>query len=208
MLVQESVVAKTKRSAYLQALTQAIRDEWKSGYRKSPDLTIFALHDDGVVAVIEKRFADQARLTQIRELEYNFQTGLHNLVFEFLPGLKNLGRLGSDAVLVVLDGNGKVITVVDPFDPVQPNKFVPPVPADSEQPFVFDRPYEGDTVRPSDEEMFPMQVRSREFMARLKVAPDVIIINETKCDYATQTPGDWKSDRTNDDCAPDDSILT
>lgn len=201
-------MAKAKRSAHLQALTQAIKDEWKNGYRKSPDLTIFALHDDGVVAAIEKRFANQSRLTRIRELEYNFQTGLHSLVFEFLPGLANLGRLGSDAVLVVLDGNGKVITAVDPFDPVQPNPFVPPVPAVSEQPFVFDRPYEGDTFRPTDEEMFPMQVRSREFMARLKVAPDLIIINGTKCDYATQTPGDWKSDRTADDCAPIEPILT
>jgi hypothetical protein len=200
-------VAKAKRSAHLQALIQAVKGEWKDAYRKSPDLTIFALHDDDVVAAIEKRFADQARLTRIRELEYNFQTGLYSLVFEFLPGLKNLGRLGSDAVLVVLNGNGKVIAVVDPFDPVQPNTFVPPVPLESEQPFVFDRPYQGDTFRRSDEEMFPMQVRSREFMARLNLAPDTIIINETKCDYATQTPGDWKSDRTNDDCAPDDSIL-
>jgi hypothetical protein len=200
-------VAKSKRSAHLQALIRAIKDEWKDAYRKSPDLTIFALHDDGVVAAIEKRFADRARLTQIRQLEYNFQTGLHSLVFEFIPGLANLGKLGSDAVLVVLDGNGRVIAVVDPFDPVQPNTFVPPLPDKSEQPFVFDRPYEGDRVRPSDEEMFPMQVRSRAFMARLNVAPDVIIINETKCDYATQTPGDWKSDRSNDDCAPDDSIL-
>jgi hypothetical protein len=199
---------KPKRSPHLKALVQSIKDEWKGTYRKSPDLTIFALQDGRVTAAIEKRFADQASITNIRELEYNFQTGLLHLVFEFMWGVGNLARLGSDAFLVVLDGNGKVISVVDPFDPMQPNKFVPPLPRESERPFVLDRPYVGDDVRPTDEEMYPMQVRSREFMARLKLRPDVIIINETKCDYATQTPGDWKSDRTNDDCAPEDPILT
>ena len=196
------------RSPHLEALVQSIKDEWKGTYRKSPDLTIFALQDERVTDAIEKRFADQASLTSIREFEYNFYTGLHSLVFEFMWGIRNLGRLGCDAFLVVLDGNGKVVALVDPFDPVQPNKFVPPLPRESEQPFVLDRPYLGDDVRPTDEEMFPMQVRSRAFMARLNLARDVISINETKCDYATQTPGDWKSDRTNDDCAPEEPILT
>jgi hypothetical protein len=206
-LVKEVIMEKP-RSPHLEALVQSIKNEWEGTYRKSPDLTIFALQDERVTEAIEKRFADQASLTSIREFEYNFYTGLHSLVFEFMWGVENLARLGSDAFLVILDGNGKVIAVVDPFDLVQPNKFIPPLPKESEQPFVLDRPYLGDDVAASDEELFPMQVRSRAFMARLNLARDVISINETKCDYATQTPGDWKSDRTNDDCAPPGPILT
>lgn len=198
---------KPKRSQHLEVLIQSIKDEWKGLYRKSPDLTIFALQDDRVTDAIEKRFAEQASITNIRQLEYNFRTGLHNLVFEFMAGLGNLGRLGTDAFLVVLDGNGKVVALVDPFDPTQPNRFVPPLPTESEQPFVIDRPYEGDKVSPTAEQMLPMQIRSREFMARLSLAPDDFRINGTKCDYATQTPGDWWSDRTTDDCAPDEPIL-
>lgn len=201
-------MAKRKRSPHLEALIQSIKDEWKGRYRKSPDLTIFALQDERVTGAMEKRFAEQASITNIRQLEYDFHTGLHKLVFEFMWGVGNFGKLGSDAFLVVLDGNGGVIALMDPFDPVQPNKFIPPLPRESEQPFVFDRPYVGEDVRRSDEELFPMQVRSREFMRRLNLAPDIIVINETVCDYATQTPGDWKSDRTSDDCAPDESILT
>lgn len=200
---------KPKSSPHLEALVQSIKEEWKGPYRKSPDLTIFALQDDRVTAAIETRFANQASITNIRQFEYNFRTGLHSLAFEFMWGVGNLGRLGSDAFLVVLDGNGKVVALVDPFDAEQPNKFVPPLPKESEQPFVLDRPYAGDDVRPTDEEMFPMQVRSREFMARLNFAPDIIVINGTTCDYATHTPVGWKSDRSTDDCAPDDgTILT
>jgi hypothetical protein len=200
-------MANLKRSRHLEALVQSIKDEWKGSYRKSPDSTIFALQDDRVTAAIEKRFANQASITNIRQIEYDFHTGLHNLVFEFMTGVGNLGKLGSDAFLVVLNGDGKVVAVVDPFAPEQPNKFVPPLPTESEQPFVFDRSYVGDKISFTQEEMFPMQVRSREFMARLNLGPDVIIINQTNCDYATQTPGDWKSDRTSDDCAPDGPIL-
>ena len=201
-------MAKQKRSPHLEALIRSIKGEWKGRYRKSPDLAIFALQDERVTAAIEMRFAEQASITNIRQLEYDFRTGLHNLVFEFMWGVGNLGKLGSDAFLVILDGNGKVVALVDPFDPVQPNKFVPPLPGESEQPFVLDRAYVGEDVGRTDEELFPMQVRSREFMNRLKLAPDIIVINETVCDYATQTPGDWKSDRTSDDCAADESILT
>jgi len=191
----------------LEALVQSIKDEWKEPYRKSPDSTIFALQDYRVTAAIEKRFANQASITNIRQLEYDFHTGLLSLVFEFMAGVGDLGKLGSDAFLAVLNGDGQVVAVVDPFAPEQPNKFVPPLPTESEQPFVLDRSYVGDEISPTQEEMFPMQVRSREFMTRLNLAPDVIIINGTKCDYATQTPGDWKSDRTADDCAPDGPIL-
>jgi len=44
-------------------------------------------------------------------------------------------------------------------------------------------------------------------MSRLGVV-DGLLINTTWCDYATHTPVGWKSDRTSDDCAPIDTILT
>ena len=76
----------------------------------------------------------------VRQLDYNFHTGLHNLVFEFAPNRSDLGSLAPNAFLAILDSNGKVIAVVDPFDAVQPNKFVPPLPTESERPFVLARP--------------------------------------------------------------------
>jgi hypothetical protein len=90
---------------------------------------------------------------------------------------------------------------------VQPNKFVPPIPADGEQPFVLDRPSASDTVAFAAGEVAPAQVRGREFLARLGLV-NGLLVNTTWCDYATQTPVGWKSDRTSDDCAPIDTILT
>ncbi len=197
-------------SKELEAFIQSIKEEWKGAFHKSPDLTILVLKDERIVAAIEKRFLEHAAVTKVRQLDYDFYTGLFNLVFEFSRGTGNLGRPGLDAFLAIVDSNGKVIGVVDPFDPEQPNIFVPPLPSASEQPFVLDRPSQNVTF--SDGEMYPAQVRSREFMQRLQIGGGGVMWPGdpeayTKCAYTTRTPNDYWTDYQNDDCGLPTTIL-
>jgi hypothetical protein len=205
------IMAKNKPSSHLQAFLQTIKDEWKGLYRKFPDLTIFALRDDDVVAAIEKRFAEKASIKTVRQLDYDFYTGLHNLVFDFAPTLSDLGTRASDAFLVIIDSKGKVIAVIDPFDPVQPNVFVPPLPAESEQPFVLDRPSAAAEVTFSDQQLYPIRVRSRAFFQRLRIGGIGIAPGDpeiyTKCSYTTWTPVGYVADWNTDDCGLPSDIL-
>lgn len=193
-------MAKDKHSKQLAAFIQMLKADWQGTYRKFPDLTILALQDERVVAAIEKRFAEQASLTGVRQLDYDFYTGLQNLVFDFSPNAAIPG--GASACLVILEAKGKVIALIDPFDPVQPNKFVPPLPQESEQPFVLDRPSVSEHVHFSDEALYPLQVRNRAFMERIRGGGSSIIIDitATKCSYATRTPFGYWNDYQNDDC--------
>jgi len=101
-------------------------------------------------------------------LDYEFYTGLHYLVFDLAPCGTTLTPSAAASILTILDGTGKVIAVDDPFDPEQPNKFVPPLPPEGEGPVVLDRPAAGRDVTYSDDALFPVQVRSRAFLQRLK----------------------------------------
>jgi len=197
--------AKDKHSKPLQDLIGLIKRDWEGACRKYPDQTAFALHDDRVLAALEQRFAAEIGVRAIRPLNYEFCTGLHYLVFDFAPRGASLIPDATASFLTILDGTGKVIAVVDPFDPVQPNKFVPPLPSEGEQPFVLDRPTESRHVRFSDEAMYPIQVRSRAFFERLRgggVMPGPIIdINSwTMCQWDTWTPYGTAVDAMVDDC--------
>ncbi len=194
-------------SESLRSLVQLIRDDWNGKYRKYPDQTSFALQDHRVLSAIEKRFGESMRLRDIRLLQYDFYTGLHNLVFDFaaespapLPG-------AASSILVILDGKGAVIGFVDPFDPVQPNRYVPPLPKEGDQPFVLDRPSASSEVSLSAQDMFPVQVRSQSFFQRLQggggvvISPIPIDINSwTSCNYQTWTPYGTVLDIVIDDC--------
>ena len=194
-------------SEHLRRLIESVKADWRGTHRKLPDPAIFALQDERVVAAIERRFASGVRIADIRQLEYSFATGLNSLVFEFDRAADDLASLATDAFLVLLNGDGAVVALVDPFDPVQPNKYVPPLPTAGEQPFVLERPSATDTVAFEDAAVGQAEARARAFMSRLGVV-DGLLINTTWCDYATHTPVGWKSDRTSDDCAPIDTILT
>lgn len=204
-------MAKTKHSKHLEAFIQSVKDEWKGTFRKFPDLTILVLQDAQVTAAIEKRFEDQAGISNVRQLDYDFYSGLHHLVFEFTPRLADLGHRASNAFLVIADGNGKVIAVIDPFDPIQPNAFVPPLPPASEQPFVLDRPSIAGEVTFSDLDLYPLQVRNSAFFQRIRVGGSGIMGGDvevyTKCAYTTRTPNDYWTDWQNDDCGLPDDIL-
>ncbi|MGH7905800.1 MAG: hypothetical protein ACREP6_04155 [Candidatus Binataceae bacterium] len=205
-------MAKGKRSKHLEAFIQSIKDEWKGTFRSHPDLTILALQEDRVLDAIERRFESQAAITEVRQLDYDFYTGLHNLVFEFTPDQANLGARGSNAFLAILDCNGKLITLIDPFDPVQPNKFVPPLPDNGEQPFVLDRRSMSQEVTFSDEDMYPLQVRSHAFFQRIKAGGTAVTAGDvgyySKCPYTTRTPNDYWTDYQTDECSLPPVIFT
>jgi hypothetical protein len=198
-------MAKQRRSKHLEALFTRLQEDWKGPYRKFPDQTIYALDDDRVAAALEKRLDEKGGIKDIRSLEYNFLTGLHYLIFEFEPCAP--GPEAADALLAILDSTCKVLAVVDPFDPVQPNKFVPPLPKESEQqPFVLERPSPATRVAFSEEAVYPVQVRSRAFFQRLRAGPNVIPwpdldpIIHTWCQFNTWTPYGTVVDYIPDDC--------
>ena len=203
-------MAKRKRSDQLKSFFKLLQTDRKGPHPRFPNQTIYCLEDDRVVAAIEERFARQAGIKEVRLLDYDFYTGLHNLVFEFAPGLGRLGDGEANALLVIVDSNCKVLVVLDPFDPVQPNKFVPPLPRKSEQPFILDRPAPSKYVAFGDEVLHPLQVRSRAFFERLRGGGSAIIPDPinwphyTACTFQTWTP--WYGTVTDvilDDCGSD-----
>jgi hypothetical protein len=202
---------KGKRSKQLENVIQSIKAEWRGTFRRHPELTILALQDDRVLDAIDRRFESQAAITGVRQLDYDFYTGLHNLVFEFAPNQQDLGARGADAFLAILDSNGKLVALVDPFDPIQPSKFVPPLPDKSEQPFVLDRPSVSHEVSFSDEDMYPLQVRSRAFFQRIKAGGTAVKAGDveyySKCPYTTRTPNDYWTDYQTDECSLPPTIL-
>lgn len=213
-------MARKKTSKHLDALIELLLKDGKGKFGNYPDQAIYALHDSRVTAALERRFEDGLAIKAIRALHYDFYTGLHNIVFEFAPGMMNLVASKAGAILVILDGHCQVIGLVDPFDPIQPNKYVPPLPenVDGEQPFVLDRPAMAQCIGASDEKLYPVQVRNRAFFQRLQSSltgsqrggPIIIIIEWpvlTVCTFSTWTP--WYgtvTDVTLDDSGKDPDI--
>lgn len=210
-------MAKEKKSKHLDAFIQTVKDEFKGAYRKYPELTILAVNNAGVAAAIEKRFEDGAAIINVRQLEYDFFTGLHNLVFEFAAGIKDLGAKGSNAFLAILDADGGLVGLLDPFEPAQPNNHVPPVPAaggsETDQPFVLARPSRSQEITFSEEDLMPAQVRSRAFLERLKASPISVRLEDgdveyySRCPYTTRTPNDYWTDYQTDECSLPPTIL-
>lgn len=208
-------MAQNQKSTRIEELRTILKKDWKGLHRKYPDQAAFALSDERVTKAIEKRFENNGTIKEIRSLQYDFFTGLNRICFEFTPTTGSVGLPSPDAFLVIMDSNCKVVSMIDPFDPVQPNSFVPPLPPkEGEQPFVLSRPSRTEDLVFKDQEIHAVQVRSREFFERLTsggspgVAMDDAII-QTKCDYTTHVACGYRSDRTNDDCgSPDDIIIT
>ena len=200
-------MVQTTAPERLRTFVQLIKDDWDGRFRKYPDQTSFALQDRRVLAAIEKRFGEEMGIKAVRLLDYDFRSGLHHLVFDFASDAPRLFPGSPSSILAIIDGRGNVVGVVDPFDPVQPNRFVPPLPQESEQPFVLDRPSASANVRVSEQDMVPVQVRSQSFFQRLRggggvvASPIPIDINTwTSCRYQTWTPYGTVMDATIDDC--------
>lgn len=157
--------------AEISSLVEVIEKDFKSRFPKYPDQTKFILKDKNAVNAILSRFEKGQLLLSIKALPYNFATGLNFICFEFSPQSKN--TIGHDSFLVIINGDCKVISIIEPFDLKQPNNWVPPLPdqEDTESagttPFALARPSGLDNIKINSEDLYPMEVRSREFFARL-----------------------------------------
>ena len=79
---------------------------------------------------------------------------------------------------------------------------------------MLDRPSKSQSVAFGDEDIYPAQVKSREFMQRLQIGGGGVIVAGpgdpevyTKCAYTTRTPNDYWTDYQNDDCGMPTTIL-
>ena len=198
-------MAAPKPPAALQELFDFLENDWKGLYRKYPDQAVFALGDKRVSAALRKRFEQDAAVHDIKAFQYNFQTGLNSFYFEFRTAKLGVHLSPPDTFLVLMDSACKVVGLIDPFDPTQPNAFMPPLPKEGEQPFVLSRPSITDDLAYREQEILPLQMRSREFFRRLADrrggGADLIEIYGTTCNYTTRTPGDyWPDNNRVDDC--------
>lgn len=209
-------------------LVELIEKDSKGRFPKYPDLAKFIVKDTRVAKSIGSRLDNNQSILSIKALPYNFTTGLHFICFDFTPGGKGIG---SDSLLVIANGNCDVVALIDDFDARQPNPWVPPLPEKSDiesdvMPFALARPSGLDKMHIRREDLFPMEVRSTEFFARLGGMGSVFGggafgIDDgsggtaTKCTYVTFTlhegPFPGLGDRTFpnetldtnlDDCAP------
>lgn len=167
-------------SAHISELASILKRDSSSPDPKYPVQAVRALEDERVAKALQQRLENGGSLTGINSLGYNFFTGLNHISFHFtLPGVHGLKP---DAVLVILDADCRVIGLVDPFDIAQPNRFIPPLPSRGEQPFVLARPSCTDSLTFEQEELYPSEVRSREFFERLKVHQNAVRMNKQEWD--------------------------
>lgn len=158
----------SETSNALSAITALITEDAKSPYPKYPSQSFSAIQDEKVASSLSRRFAEGARLRGIRAFEYDFLTGLNRICFEFEAPAHGLG---ANDLLVLLDGNCRVIGLVDPFDSEQPNRMVPPMAAlGGAMPFVLDRPSASANLPFDKADLAAQDYRARQFMARMIVA--------------------------------------
>jgi hypothetical protein len=153
----------SETTSAISEIVSMLRKDAKSPYPKYPSQSLAAIHDEGVVKSLERRFGQGARLRTIRALEYDFCTGLNRICFEF----ENAGpMLGGDDLLVLLDSDCVVVGRLDPFDMKQPNRMVPPLEAlAGKLPFVLERPSASDNLPFEPGDLAEQERRARAFMA-------------------------------------------
>jgi hypothetical protein len=157
------------KATEISSLVEALEKDSNARFPRYPDQTIFIVKDERVVKAILSRFEESQSLSSISALPYNFRAGLNFVCFEFSPGGKGIGP---NSFLAIVNGGCKVVAVIDPFDVTQPNQWVPPLPDKSDIetdaiPFAMARPSGVDKMQINTADIFPMEVRSREFFARL-----------------------------------------
>jgi hypothetical protein len=225
------LMSKYGTSSRIEELRTHLKNDWKGNYTKYPDQAIFALADSRVTEAIEKRFEKNGTIKEIKSLEYDFYSGFNRIYFEFTPATGSIGLPSPDAFLVIMDSNCRVVGILDPFDPVQPNPLIPPLPPkEGEQPFVLSRPSRAEELTFDDKEIHALQVRSREFYERLtserkkqecfgmtkstgaaqeaRSNANEVTFNSTLCNWMTSTPWGDGLDWSTDDCGPDDVFET
>jgi hypothetical protein len=155
----------------INSLIEVVEKDFKARFPKYPDQTKFILKDKNAVNSIMSRFERSQSLLSIKALPYNFATGLNFICFEFSPQSETI--IGNDSVLVILNGDCKVVGIVDPFDAKQPNNWVPRLPEKEEAdnvmatPFALARPSATEKMNLTSQQFYPTEVRTMDFFARL-----------------------------------------
>jgi hypothetical protein len=156
----------------IEELGDLLKNDMSLPHPKFPKQSFFALKDERVAKPIRHRLENGGTLTAVKILEYDFFGGLNRIYFEFAP-LQPLG-IKPSAILVVMDGACKVVGVVEPFDPAQPNPVLPSLPEKSEQasgrgelPFVLARPSDSKNLPFTEVDLYMLQVRNRHFLRQI-----------------------------------------
>lgn len=148
-------------------LTERLEQDRGAPYPKYPDQAVYALRDGAVAQAIERRFKNSEALVRIKSLGCHRASGLLHTVFEFTKA--GALALAPNAVLVITDGHCKVVGIVDPFDPEQPN---PMLPARSDAlPLALSQPSSADELGFSQEDLRPREERTRAYLENMNVRP-------------------------------------
>ncbi|MER6378345.1 hypothetical protein ABT255_61515 [Streptomyces mirabilis] len=160
------------------AIVKDLTIDASSAFPKYPPIASHVIKDPRVAEAIKTRLGEGAVLESITDFGYSFRSGLQTISFEFH---QNLGR--GAGVLVVADGECRVIGIKEGFDKEKPNPKLPPVPFPRPPlPFALARPVNAEFVAASGPDVFPLEVRSREFFEQLGLAANQ---SGTKCAWET-----------------------
>lgn len=151
-------------------LLEIVKKDRRSPQRRYPDQALYALDDERVKEAVSVRLGRGSTLIGIRSLGYNFTTGLNQICFEF----RSAGSIdvAPDGVLVLLNDASRVVAVVEPFNPIQPNRLFPPFVPSVEhgaQPFALARPSESRDLAVGQAEVLARDVQRQEFARRYMI---------------------------------------
>jgi hypothetical protein len=146
-------------------VTSLLKKDRSSRHSRFPSQASYAMADSRVSDAVRKRIDNHQAISKVKALEYDVRTGLNRIIIEFSPpaGIS----LSNDGILVILDADCTVVGLVDPFDPLQPNPHLPPIPEGSEVPFVLSRPSASTEVKITEEELYLRDIRVKGFFEQL-----------------------------------------
>jgi hypothetical protein len=148
----------------LEELTDLLQRDRSSRSPKYPDQALYAVRDSLVAEAVERRFKTDEAIVRIRSLGCHRSSGLLHTVFEFTTA--GAIALAPNAMLVITDGQCKVVAIVDPFDPEQPNPLLPAI--SGALPLALSQPAD-DEVEFSEEDLQPREARTRAYLQKLNV---------------------------------------
>lgn len=147
----------------IQEIIEALQADRKTPSPRYPVQALAAIRDPQVAKILEDHLTAGARLVSIRALPYEATLGLIPVVFELQPA--GPVALRHPSILILVDGRGRVASVIDGFDPAQPNPYYVPSPS-SAQPFVFLDPSAMNSMQFSAADIAPTLSRTHEYMRR------------------------------------------
>jgi hypothetical protein len=153
----------------LKDLTERLEQDQGAPYPKFPDQARYALQDAAVAQAIERRFKGGESLVRIRSLGCHRASGLLHTVFEFTKA--GAIALAPHALLVITDGRCKVVGIVDPFDPEQPNPMLPALSSAGALPLALAEASDADALAFSEEDLRPKEERTRAYLQKMNVEP-------------------------------------